>query len=145
MREVDYTRLAVTLRARALQWPPYYYAATIVFALLDWLAGTNLRAVGFADSPTLRTTYYAACLGCGLFAHLWPALAGPVTLAESAINVTSLILSVLTPIYTFDLETPNAALASYPEIVANFLISGSAATVAFYQSLYRLQRRARME
>jgi hypothetical protein len=130
---------------RALEWPPYYYAATIVFALLDWLFGTNLRAAGFADSPALRTSYYAACLGCGLLAHLWPALAGPVTLAESAINVTSLILSVLTPLYTFDIDVPDTRLASYPEIVANFLISGSAATVAFYQSLHGMRTRRGIE
>lgn len=135
----------MTTRLRALEWPPYYYAATIVFALLDWLFGANLRAAGFADSPTLRTSYYAACLGCGLLARLWPALAGPVTLAESAVNVTSLMLSVLTPLYTFDLEAPDPRLASYPEIVANFLISGSAATVAFYQSLYGMRTPGRTE
>ncbi len=133
------------MSTRALQWPQYYYAATVVFALLDWLAGTNLRAVGFAESPTLRTSYYAACLGCGLLAHFWPALAGPVTLAESVVNVTSLMLSVLTPLYSLDIEAPDARLASYPETVANFLISGSAATVAFYQSLHGLRTRGRTQ
>jgi hypothetical protein len=131
--------------ARAISWPRYYYAATIAFALLDWLGGMNLRAAGFAGSPGLRVVYYAGCLGCGLLAHLRPGLAGPVTLAESALNIVALILSVLLPLYTFDPEAPEAQLSEYPEVVANFLISGSAATAAFYHSLHGMRTGGRAD
>lgn len=123
-----------------LRWPQYYYASTVAFALLDWLAGANVRAAGLADYPGMRIAYYALCVICALVVRLAPPWSAPVTLAESTVNIVMLILSVLMPLYTFDEETAPALSAAYPQIVANFLIAGTAATVAFYQSLYALPR-----
>jgi len=125
-------------RFQPLAWPQYYYAFTVVFALLDWLGGTNIRATGLAEYPGMRFAYYALCVGCALALRLAPAWSAPVTLAESALNITLLILSVLMPLYTFDPENATDLHATYPKVVANFLISGAAGTVAFYQSLYAL-------
>jgi len=123
---------------RPLQWPQYYYFASVIFLLIDWLAGANVRAVGFAAHPTLRMVYYLACLLCGMVVRLLPAWSAPVTLAESTVNITALMISVLTPLYTFDVEHPSRPLVAFPQLVINFMISGTAALVAWYQSLYAL-------
>jgi hypothetical protein len=126
------------MRVRALRWPQYYYFATIVFLVIDWVAGANVRAVGFAAYPTLRMGYYLACLFCGMAIRLFPSWSVPVTLAESTMNVTALMISVLTPLYTFDVESPSPSLVSFPHLVMNFMISGAAGVIAWYQSLYAL-------
>ena len=126
------------MRFRPLQWPQYYYFASVIFLLIDWQAGANVRAVGFAAYPTLRMIYYLACLLSGLVVRLFPAWSAPVTLAESTINLTALMISVLTPLYTFDVEDPSASLIAFPQLAINFMISGTAAMLAWYQSLYAI-------
>jgi hypothetical protein len=126
------------MRFRPLQWPQYYYFASVIFLLIDWQAGANVRAVGFAAYPTLRMIYYLACLLSGLVVRLFPAWSAPVTLAESTINLTALMISVLTPLYTFDVEDPSESLIAFPQLAINFMISGTAAILAWYQSLYAI-------
>ena len=126
------------MRFRPLQWPQYYYFASVIFLLIDWLAGANVRVVGFAAYPTLRMTYYLACLLFGLVIRLFPAWSAPVTLAESTLNITALMISVLTPLYTFDIENPSGSLTAFPQLAINFMISGTAAVLAWYQSLYAI-------
>ncbi len=124
------------MRFRPLPWAQYYYAGTVAFALVDWLAGANVRAVGFAAYPGLRAFYYGVCAFCWWIARFAPAWSGPVTLLESSVNVGTLIVSVLAPYYVFALQGAPEHLASLPELILNFLVSGSAGVVAFYQSLY---------
>lgn len=120
---------------RSPAWVRVYYAATLGFALADGLAGANVRAVGFAAWPELRALYYAACGLCGWVAWRAPAWSAPVTLLESSVNVTVLCASVLAPGWGV---APEGAAASLPQLLLNFAISGSAGTLAFYQSLSRL-------
>jgi hypothetical protein len=123
---------------RPLAWPQYYYFASVPFLLIDWLAGANVRAVGFAAYPTLRMVYYLVCFLCGIVVRLFPAWSAPVTLAESTVNITALLLSVLAPLYTFDAEHPSQPFVVFPQLVVNFMISGTAAVAAWYQSLHAL-------
>jgi hypothetical protein len=39
---------------RPRPWPQYHYFASVPLLMVDWLAGANVRAVGFAAYPTLR-------------------------------------------------------------------------------------------
>ncbi|MBH0177715.1 MAG: hypothetical protein HP491_07560 [Nitrospira sp.] len=126
------------MRFRPIQWPQYYYFASIIFLLIDWQAGANVRAVGFAAYPTLRMIYYLACLLSGVVIRLFPAWSAPVTLAESTINLTALMISVMTPLYTFDVDDPSGPLIALPQLAINFMISGTAAMLAWYQSLYAI-------
>jgi hypothetical protein len=120
---------------RSLPWAPVYYAATLAFALADGLAGANVRAVGFAAWPELRAFYYVLCGLCGWLAWRAPAWAAPVTLLESSVNVAVLCASLLAPGWGL---APEGAAANLPQLVINFLISGTAGTLAFYQSLWSL-------
>jgi hypothetical protein len=70
--------------------------------------------------------------------RLFPTWSAPVTLAEGTVNITALLLSVLAPLYTFDVESPAGQLAAFPQLMINFMISGTAAVAAWYQSLYAL-------
>jgi hypothetical protein len=122
---------------RALAWPRLYYAATLAFALADGLAGANVRAVGFAAWPELRALYYVACGLCGWVTWRAPAWSAQVTLLESSVNVTALCLSVLfAPWLCF--EGAPGAPPSLAQLLLNFLIAGSAGTLAFYQALWSL-------
>lgn len=126
------------MRFRPIQWPQYYYFASIIFLLIDWQAGANVRAVGFAANPTLRMIYYLACLLSGVVIRLFPAWSAPVTLAESTINLTALMISVMTPLYTFNFDDPSGPPIALPQLAINFMISGTAAMLAWYQSLYAI-------
>ena len=61
-----------------------YYAATIVFLLLDYGFGLNLRIAGLEGFPELKAGYYLVIFGCfGL--TLWrPAWSTAVGVAEIA-------------------------------------------------------------
>lgn len=124
---------------RPLAWPRFYYAATVLFALADWLLGANVRAVGFATSPRLRIVYYAACLGCGVLIHLRPKWSALITLAESSINLAVLVLSVLLPYYAAIDALSDGNLPPTTPIttafVLNFLIVGGVSAAVFYGSL----------
>ncbi len=126
------------MRVTKLGWVPWYYLATIGFALIDWFAGANVRAVGFEAHPELKTVYYLVATLCGVLLRLFPTWSAPVTLAESTINVTALMISVLSPLYTFDVEQGIGPSTGLVPLVINFLIAGTAGTLAFYQSLYSL-------
>jgi hypothetical protein len=119
---------------RSLAWTRLYYAATLAFALADGLAGANVRAVGFAAWPELRALYYGVCGVCWWVVWRFPAWSGPVTLLESSVNLTVLCAAVLfAPWLAF--EGSPAAPPSLAQLAANFLIAGSAGTLAFYQAM----------
>ena len=51
-----------------------YYAATIVFLMLDYGWGLNVRIAGLQGSPGLRAGYYLAifaCLGLTIWRPAW--------------------------------------------------------------------------
>ena len=121
---------------RSPAWTRVYYAATLAFALADGLAGANVRAVGFAAWPELRALYYAACGLCFVVTWRAPAWSAPVTLLESSVNVTVLCASVLFAPYLGN--APLEAPVNLAQLALNFAISGTAGTLAFYQSIGRL-------
>jgi hypothetical protein len=127
------------MRFRPLTWPVYYYAATLIFVVLDVWAGENLRAVGFANVPGLRAVYYAVCISCAAVIRIRPGWAAPITLTESAVNLTALCTAILSAYYIAALDQGSMAqLERMPELLLNFVIAGSAGTIAFYQSMARL-------
>lgn len=93
-----------------------------------------MRAVGFAASPELRTYYYVACGLCLFVVWRAPAWSAPVVVLESAVHVTALCAAVLFAPY---LDGPVVSLS---QLALDFLISGTAGTLAFYRALARLPR-----
>jgi len=127
-----------------LAWTEAYYLFTPAFALADGIAGANVRAAAFDDSPGIRCAYYTACMGWALLIHVRPRWAAAVTLAESTVNVGALIVSMMLTYLGLiaTLDAPGGGpLALDLELVANFAIAGTAGAIVFYQSLYRVERR----
>ena len=114
-----------------------YYAGTIPFLLLDAFADLNLRVAAFIDRPDLRAAYYALCLACFAFTFWKPALSTLVGLGESVLNITLLVLGIMLPLVTWDINaTGELSLAGPPvtlEKVANFGIAGSVCLLSFYR------------
>ena len=75
----------------------YFVAGTVVFAVLDWLIHAPIRAA-FLGRPGHRLMYYAALIGLGLLVRSRPHWGPAVGMAESAINVFLVVLSIMLPV-----------------------------------------------
>lgn len=118
----------------------FYYAATIVFVLIDYALGVNLRIAFLEPFPLLRIAYYAACFGClGLMLRFprWAALIGGI---ESLIALIALTFSM-------GLRTliPSAAVLEQgtgfvtTEEIINYLIVGSIAYLSWSRGIESLK------
>lgn len=124
-----------------LQWPQVYYSLTLVFALVDWTTGANIRAVGLDNAPGIRAGYYVVCLLCAVVIHYRPIWGVPITLLESSLNVGVLVLSVFVAYYGMVDAIEGPGPFTHPidsRFMLNFIISGGAGTVVFYQSAHAL-------
>lgn len=121
-----------------------YYAGTVVFLLLDYLGGLNVRVAFLADAPGLRAAYYGFCLVC-LVLMIWrPAWTAIVGAFESVVTLASLIIAtgMRAILVTDDMLAGAEPFISMQEIV-NFLLSGSIAYFAWTRGLASLYRGTR--
>ncbi len=125
--------------ARVLPW---YYAATVLFLILDYALGINIR-IAFLDAmPAARIGYYGvcfACLGLILFRPAWTTLIGTF---ESLVTLIALILGmgirVMVPNDAIFAE--NASIVTVQEVI-NFMISGSMAYLSWVKGIKQLVNR----
>jgi hypothetical protein len=116
-----------------------YYAATIVFLMLDYGWGLNVRIAGLQGFPGLRAGYYLvifACLGLTMWRPAWSTAIGVV---ESLATLVTLIFSIALRSMFLDgyASDTGAGVVSMAEIV-NFLISGSMAWFAWHNGMMQL-------
>ena len=121
---------------------PIYYAATLVFLLLDYGAGLNVRIAFLEPWPVARAGYYGVCFAC-LALMIWrPAWTTLIGTFESLVTMIALIFSV-----ALRVMIPNDAIfAENVEIltssqVINFIISGYIAYLAWIRGLRALNLR----
>jgi len=121
---------------------PWYYAATVVFLLLDYLAGINLRVAFLETLPSARAAYYGicfVCLGLMIWRPAWTTLIGTF---ESLVTLIALIFSmalrVLVPSDAFFAE--NSSFVTFQEVI-NFMIAGGVAYLAWIRGLKELTGR----
>ena len=115
-----------------------YYAATVLFLLLDYGAGLNLRIAGLEGFPDLKAGYYLVIFGCfGL--TLWrPAWSTAIGVVESLATLVTLIFSVaLRSMLAPQAIETGAGQVGMAEIV-NFLIAGSIAWYAWQRGMTEL-------
>lgn len=118
-----------------------YYAATAVFLLLDYGLGVNVRVAFLEPYPWLRAAYYGLLVVCfGLMVRRpdWTVL---VSAFESLVTLLALIftLAIRSILVTDIMLETGTGVVSRAEIL-NFLISGSAAYVAWARGLEELRR-----
>ena len=119
---------------------PWYYAATVLFVLLDYGFGVNVRIAFLEPFPAARMGYYLVCFAC-LALMLWrPAWTTLIGTVESLVTLVALILSM-----ALRVMIPNDAIfeekegfVSYQEII-NFLIAGLIAYSSWTRGLRRLR------
>ncbi len=121
---------------------PWYYAATVLFLVLDYALGINIR-IAFLDAmPAARLGYYGFCFACLGLIVLRPAWATLVGTFESLVTLIALILGmglrVLVPNDAIFAE--NAGFVTVQEMI-NFLISGSIAYLSWVKGLRQLVKR----
>jgi hypothetical protein len=111
-----------------------YYAATVIFLLLDYLLGINLR-VAFLDGwAGWRAAYYLFCFACLALVVWRPTLAPLVTTTESLITLVALIISMGVRILIIPdavLDGGGAVLSA--EEIINFAIAGGAAWLGWHR------------
>lgn len=119
-----------------------YYAATVLFLLLDVLFGLNVRIAFLEASLALRAGYYAFCFAC-LALMLWrPGWIAIISAFESLVTLVALIVSFGTRAILISdaMLEGHQTLIRMPEII-NFLMSGGIAYVAWTRGMEAFRQR----
>ena len=125
--------------ARVLPW---YYAATVLFLILDYRFGINIR-VAFLDAmPVAKFGYYIVliwCFGLVMYRPAWATLVGTF---ESLVTLIALILSMGIRVLLRNdaIFVENAGILTVQEVI-NFLIVGSMAYLSWVKGLRELIKR----
>lgn len=116
-----------------------YYAATIVFLLLDYGAGLNVRIAGLESFPQLKAGYYLVIFACFVLTLWRPAWSTAVGVIESLATLVTLIFSVAlrSMLLTGEMSETGPGFASVAELL-NFLIAGSIAWYAWQRGMTQL-------
>jgi hypothetical protein len=111
-----------------------YFAATVIFLLLDSLLGINLR-VAFLDACAgWRATYYLLCFACLVLIVGRPMLAARVATTESLIARAALIISVGVGVLSIpDALLDGGGVVLSAEEIVNFAIAGGAAWLGWHR------------
>lgn len=121
-----------------------YYAATVVFLVLDFVLGFNVRIAFLEPLPMARIGYYGVCFTC-LALMIWrPAWIVLISAFESLVTLSALIISLWmrTLLMTERVLETGSGFITVAEIV-NFLISGSVAYIAWVRGVNQLKNRNR--
>jgi len=119
-----------------------YYAATVIFVVLDFALDFNIRIAFLESLPKARIAYYGVCFVClvlMLWRSAWTVL---ISAFESVVTLSALIINFgMRVLLATDrvLET-GTGFITMPEIY-NFMISGGIAYVAWVRGINRLKSR----
>lgn len=119
-----------------------YYAGTVIFLVLDWIFGVNIRIAFLDDSAGWRAAYYVLCGGCFVSILRWPELERIIGGLESTITLAALIINMALRAMLpagpgFDQPIVPITMAE----IANFLIAGFIAYASFGRGMRDLQDR----
>jgi len=121
---------------------PWYYAATVIFLLLDYLGGVNVRVAFLESLPSARIAYYAICFVC-LALMVWrPAWTTLIGTFESLVTLIALIFSMAIRVMIPNdaIFEENVAIVTTEQII-NFVIAGSMSYFSWNKGLRELTRR----
>ncbi len=117
-----------------------YYAATVLFLLIDFVLGVNIRVAFLEPFPAARLAYYLLCLG--LFALMlwrpgWALLIGTI---ESLVAVVALsfAMALRVMIVTDEMIETGAGFVTTEEVF-NYLIVGGIAYFSWIHGVKMLK------
>lgn len=110
----------------------YYYLATPLFWFAEEILDTNVRVTIPSEWGISELTYLAVCFVLGSFVFKGELKGGLFGLAESSINITLLILSVMVPATGALAQGPDSDFVFGMPQLANFMITGSVLLYCFY-------------
>lgn len=117
----------------------FYYAATIVFLMLDYGFNVNVRIAALEAYPGMRVGYYLVIFACfGLM--LWrPSWATAIGVVESLVTLVALIMNMAlrSMIVTDQMLETGVGFVTTAEII-NFVISGSIAWFSWQRGIMAL-------
>jgi len=118
----------------------FYYGATVIFLVLDYAFGFNIRIAFLEPYPEARLAYYGVCfvcLGLMLWRPPWTVLIGAF---ESIVTLSALIIGMgmRTLLVSDQMLETGSGVVTMPEIY-NFLISGAVAYFAWVRGISRLK------
>ena len=121
---------------------PWYYAASAIFLLLDFVADINVRVAFLEPWPAARAAYYGVCFAC-LALMLWrPGWAVLIGGFESLVTLVALILGMgIRVMIPGDAVVAGTASFVTLQEIANFLLSGSIAYLAWVKGVQALRSR----
>jgi hypothetical protein len=120
----------------------YYLLGTPVFALLDYVAGANIRVAFLDGHPALRAAYYVIAIACGVVVFARPRLASVVGVTESAANIAFLIIGVFVAYLGMldDAGGPGAIDNPFTErAIVNLVISAAWGYASYVSAVRRMQ------
>lgn len=126
-----------------LTWLRIYYWVTPLFFVADAVWGMSVRA-SFLPRLDQRVAYYLFCLACAAVCQWQPTAAPVVGMAESAVNLFLLLLSVLLPIWQLDpslLGGESTLSLASPARLINVMLSGGMLIVSFQRNQAALAKR----
>jgi len=117
----------------------FYYAATIIFLMLDYGFNVNVRIAALEAYPGLRAGYYVVifvCFGLMLWRPTWGTAIGVV---ESLATLVALIMNMAlrSMIVTDQMLETGVGFVTTAEII-NFVISGSIAWFSWQRGMTAL-------
>lgn len=119
----------------------FYYAATLLFVILDYFLNINVRLAFLETWPEMRALYYLLCFVClGLI--LWcPGWSPWIGTIESLLALSLLIITMGVRVMTTSeqmLQT-GSGLVTMSEVI-NFVIVGGAAYIAYLRGMKAIQQ-----
>lgn len=120
-----------------------YYAGTLIFIILDYFFGINVRLAFLEAWPGIRALYYFLCffcLGLMFWRPDWSLWIGTI---ESALALSLLIVTMGVRVMTVSeqLLVTGTGLVTMSEIM-NFMIVGMAAWVAWMRGIAALGKQS---
>ena len=117
----------------------FYYAATVLFLMLDYGFGVNVRVAALAAFPGLRAAYYLVIFGCLGFMLWRPAWTTAIGVVESLATLIALIMTMAlrSMVVSEHMLETGTGFVTVPEII-NFLISGSVAYFSWHRGMVQL-------
>lgn len=119
-----------------------YYAATLVFVILDYFLGINVRLAFLEAQPEMRAAYYLLCFVCLGLMTCWPAWSPWIGTVESMLALSLLIVTMGVRVMTASEQilATGTGLVTMSEIM-NFMIVGGAAWLAYMRGIAAIRKR----